>query len=132
MLHPNQFEVNEAWIAFKVNGDESFITVADEPYDMYVLMDAASTYVLGHIISRTADGTPQEKEVEDIFNKAWQTKKQWPKKFIITENSTADKTFRKQAEKNGLPTEYVPLSDLESIVSPLKESFVSDFFGSSG
>jgi len=45
MLTPDQLLVNEAWIAVRVN--EAFLFVKDEPYDIYVLMDAASAYVLG-------------------------------------------------------------------------------------
>lgn len=127
MLHPSQFHVNEVWIAFRVN--DEFLFVKKEPYDIYVLIDAASTYVLGHVVSRVVDETPQEKDVEDLFKKAWEAKSQWPKKLIVTENSIADRTFRTQAAKNGFSTEYVPLSDLGPIVSPIKESFVSDFIG---
>ena len=48
MLAPDQFRVNEAWIAIRVN--ETFLFVKDEPYDIYVLIDAASAYVLGHVL----------------------------------------------------------------------------------
>lgn len=129
MLSPSQFHVNEVWIFFRVN--DQLLYVKKEPYDMYVLMDAASTYVFGHVISLVVDETPQQKDVEDLFKKAWEAKSQWPEKLIVTEDSIAGKTFIKQAEKNGLSTEIVPLSDLETIVSPIKESFVSDFIGKS-
>ena len=56
MLTPNQFRVNEVWIAVRVN--EAFLFVKDEPYDIYVLMDAASAYVLGHVLSKVTDETP--------------------------------------------------------------------------
>ena len=36
MLTPDQFRVNEAWIAVRVN--EAFLFVKDEPSDIYVLM----------------------------------------------------------------------------------------------
>jgi len=49
MFSPDDFRVNEAWIAFRAN--EEFLFVKDEPYDFYVLMDAASTYVFGHAVS---------------------------------------------------------------------------------
>jgi len=128
MLTPDQFRVNEAWIAVKVN--ETFLFVKDEPYDIYVLMDAASCYVLGHVLSRVTDEAPHEKDVEDLFKKAWETKKQWAKKLILTGNSIADDVFRKHAEQNNLSIRIVPLSDLEPIVGPLKELFESDFFKS--
>ena len=127
MLTPDQFRVNEVWIAVRVN--EAFLFVKDEPYDIYVLMDAASAYVLGHVLSRVVDEAPHEKDVEALFRKAWEAKNQWAEKLVVTENSIAENVFRTQAEKNGLSFEIVPLSDLEPIVGPLKESFASDFMG---
>lgn len=127
MLTPDQFRVNEVWIALRVN--EEFLFVKDEPYDIYVLMDAASAYVLGHVLSRVVDEAPHEKGVEALFRKAWEAKNQWAEQLIVTENSTAEDVFRTQAEKNGLSVKIVPLSELEPIVGPLKESFASDFMG---
>jgi len=127
MLYPDQFRVNEAWIAMRVN--EAFLFVKDEPYDIYVLMDAASCYVLGHALSRVTDEAPNETDIENLFQNAWAVKRQWAEKLMLTENSIAADVFRKQAEKNGLSVIIVPLSDLEPIVGPLKESFASDFIG---
>ena len=127
MLTPDQFSVNEAWIAVRIN--EEFIFVKNEPYDIYVLMDAASTYVLGHVVSKVVDEAPQEKDVEALFEKAWAAKNQWAEKLIVPENSIAENVFRRQAEQNGLFVETVPLSDLDTIVGPLKESFASGLMG---
>ena len=129
MLTPDQFCVNEVWIAVRIN--EAFLFVRDEPYDIYVLMDAGSAYVLGHVLSRVVDEAPHEKDVEALFRKAWEAKNQWAERLIITENCIAENVFRIQAEKNGLSVEIVPLSDLEPIVGPLKELFTSDFIGNS-
>ena len=127
MLTPSQFRVNEAWIAIRVN--EAFLCVKDEPYDIYVLIDAASAYVLGHVLSRVVDEAPNERDVKALFRKAWEAKNQWAEQLILTGNSKPDGVFRTQAERNGLSVKIVPLSELEPIVSPLKESFVSDFMG---
>jgi hypothetical protein len=127
MLTPSQFRVNEAWIAIRVN--EAFLFVKDEPYDIYVLMDAGSTYVLGHVLSRVVDEAPEEGDVEALFKQAWEAKKQWAEQLIVSENSKAEGVFKTQAEKIGLSVRIVPLSELEPIVSPLKESFASNFRG---
>lgn len=127
MLMPDQFSVNEAWIAVRIN--EEFVFVKDEPYDIYVLMDAASAYVLGHVLSKVVDEAPMEKDVEVLFRQAWSAKNQWAEKLIVPENSIAENVFRRQAEQNGLSVETVPLSDLEPIVGPLGELFASDFMG---
>lgn len=122
MLTPDQFRVNEVWIAFRVN--ESFTFVQDDPYDIYVLVDAASAYALGHVVVKVTDEKPKEKDVDTLFQGAWGAKKQWPTKLILPEDDLAENIFRKQAEKNGLSFETMPLSDLSPIVEPMKEWFV--------
>ena len=125
MLTSDQFRVNEAWIAIRIN--ELFLFVWDEPYDIYVLMDAASTYVFGHVLSKMVDEAPQEGDVESLFREAWGAKRQWPEKLIMPEHSLAENVFRTLAEKNGFTFSTVPLSDLSPIVDSLKESFASAF-----
>ena len=125
MLTPAEFRVNEVWIAVRIN--ETFLFVQDEPYDIYLLMDAASAYVFGHVLSKVVDEALQERDVEILFRKAWGAKSQWPEKLIVPEDFLAENVFRMQAEKNGLSFETVPLSELSPIVGPLKELFVSDF-----
>ena len=125
MINPNQFQVNEAWIAARVN--EEFLFVQDEPYDIYILMDAASCYVLGHVLSRVVDQAPKEVDVKELFQTAFRAKNQWADNLILTGNAPADDVFRKEAEKNGLSVKIINESDLEPIFGPLKESFASNF-----
>lgn len=125
MLTPDQFRVNEVWLAIRVN--ESFLFVKDEPYDIYVLMDAASAFVFGHVLSKVADEAPQERDVKALFAKAWEAKSQWPEKLIVPEEDPAENIFRIQAEKNGLAFVTVPLHKLYPIIGPLKELFALDF-----
>jgi hypothetical protein len=40
MLHPNQFQVNEAWIAFKLNDDP--LVTGEGAHNAFALMDALS------------------------------------------------------------------------------------------
>ena len=127
MFSPDDFRVNEAWIAFRAN--EEFLFVKDEPYDFYVLVDAASTYIFGHAVSRVIDEKPSREEVEALFKSAWAAKKEWAKRLIVTEDSPAEKVFIKEAKKQGLIVENIPLSELEPIVGELKESFRRDFMG---
>lgn len=45
MLYPKQFQVNEAWIVFKLN-DAPIQTEADGDFNVFALMDAANCYRL--------------------------------------------------------------------------------------
>lgn len=127
MRTPDQFKVNDAWIAVRIN--EEFLFVKEDPYDMFVLMDAASAYVLGFVISRVVDEAPTVKDVEDLFKEAWGTKRQWAKKLIVTDDSIASNVFIQEAEKNGMSFEIVPISELSPIIGPLKDSFARNFSG---
>ncbi|GAB6906477.1 hypothetical protein DESC_580053 [Desulfosarcina cetonica] len=125
MISPDQFRVNEVWIAVRVN--DEFLLVQNEPYDIYVLLDAASCYVFGHVLSRVVDELPQEVDVKELFQTAFQAKNQWAYFLILTGNSPTDDIFRKEAEKNGLSVKIMNESELKPILGPLKESFASSF-----
>jgi hypothetical protein len=45
MLHPNQSQVNEAWIAFKLN-DAPIRTESDRDVNCVALVDAASCFIV--------------------------------------------------------------------------------------
>jgi len=64
-LTPDQFEVNEAWIVARMH---TVMFVKNEPADIYVLVDAASTYVLGHLVYLAEAPSPQE--FTDLFKQA--------------------------------------------------------------
>jgi hypothetical protein len=125
MLSYDQFKINEVWIAFRIN--ETFMFVKDEPYDIYALIDAASTYIFGNVLTKVTDEIPEQEDVDTLFQDAWAAKKQWARKLIFPEHDPAEKVFRTQAEKNGLCFETVPLSELLPMVEFMKESFSSKF-----
>jgi len=125
MITPNKFRVNEAWIAVRIN--EEFILFQDEPYDIYVLVDADSCFVFGHVFSRVVDEAPQENDVRDLFQAAFRTKNQWPKILILSGNSPSDYVFKKFAERLGFLIQTFGPIELEPILGPLKEFFASSF-----
>lgn len=130
MLTPDQFDVNEAWIAIRVN--EGFIFVKDDPYDIFMLLDAASAYVLGFVLSSVVDESPDAKEVEKLFKEAWEVKHQWARKLIVADDSIANDVFISEAKKHGFEIEIVETSCLAPIVGPLKEVFCKGFMENSG
>ena len=130
MLTPDQFKVNEAWIAIRVN--EEFIFVKNDPHDIFVLVDAASAFVLGFVFSSVVDESPKEQDVENLFNEAWETKQEWPRKLIVADDSIANDVFIKQAQRNGFEFDTVPTSCLVPIVGELKETFSRNFMGNPG
>lgn len=124
-IQHNQFRVNEAWIACRLNTLDS---VAGAPVDIYVLMDAASGYVFGHLLA--LDEAPSAEEAKALFEKAYKAKRAWPTKLIAEKLDPALAIFRAQADAAGFPLEVVPTPNLEDIVRPLQESY--DDFTSRG
>ena len=60
----DQFEPGEAWLVFRVD-----CLVQDQPVDIYLLMDIASTYVFGNIIAQGE--VPDVKEIAKLMRDAY-------------------------------------------------------------
>ena len=82
MLHPNQFQVNEAWIAFKLN-DEPIHTEQDRDFDFIALMDAASCFILSSVPVPTKLAQPTQMESRRLLKQGHAHKKQWPKTLFV-------------------------------------------------
>ena len=59
MIEPSQFQVNEAWIAFKLY-DAPISTEEDGDFNVLALMDVASCYILGTEFVSTGSAEPSE------------------------------------------------------------------------
>ncbi|GAB6094798.1 hypothetical protein JCM14469_10500 [Desulfatiferula olefinivorans] len=124
MTKPSQLKKDEAWIAIRIN--DNFLIVNDDPYDVYVLLDAVSAHVYGHVLAKAADEVPQESDVVQLFDKALKAQGKPPKKLIIPENSKAGSVFKALAKKHKIPVEAIPLSQLSPIIAPLIKAFAED------
>lgn len=125
MLHPNQFQVNEVWIAVKAN--KKPIELTEGSFNTFTVMDAASTFVIGHAIVPSNEESPPKDTVVSIFRKAWEQKQAWPKKLIIPDSHTDKNTFKIVAEERGIAVENAPIQMLLPIIQPMQESFTESF-----
>ena len=82
MIHPNQFKVNEAWIAFKLN-DAPIITDRDGDFNMIALMDAASCFILSTLSVSAMAVQLTELESKELLKNGWIHKQELPKTLII-------------------------------------------------
>ena len=82
MLHPNQFEVNEAWIAFRLN-DEPIRTEQDGSFNCICLMDAASCFILGNCMVPAHEPEPSQLEARRLLKTGWAHKKKMPKTLFV-------------------------------------------------
>jgi hypothetical protein len=125
MLHPQQFEVNEAWIAFRING-APIRTELDGDFNCIALMDAASCFILGsEFISVTAD-EPSELEFRRLLKAGRSHKQQLPKTLLVAREAVADAITR-EATAQDIEVVRVPESELLIFVGEAREGFAERF-----
>lgn len=125
MIKLDQIKDNEVWLAVKISG--SFMFINDTPYYVFVLMDAVSANVFGHVIVEAFGGTPDTKDVETLFRKAFSTTHRWPEKLIISDKSAVSELFRTVAWKKGIETDTIPLNELSPLIAPFVEEFANRY-----
>ncbi|TDB04993.1 hypothetical protein [Halomonas marinisediminis] len=128
MLHPNQFQVNEAWIAFRLN-DRPLHTEEDGDFDIFAFMDAASCFLLSSKpISATADG-PSKLESRRLLKQARAHKKRWPKTLFVPKEQTVSFIVA-EAKRQGITVAHVTEDQLLPFIGEVREGFKESFIGS--
>jgi hypothetical protein len=129
MLHPNGFEVNEAWIVFKLN-DAPISTESDGDYNVIALMDAASCFILGTEFVSVTSAEPSEMEAKRLIKGGKSHKNQLPKTLYIPENQAAD-ILCAEAERNGIMVIRVPEEQLLVFIGEAREGLKEHIGGGS-
>ena len=121
MFAPSQFQVNEAWIAFKLN-DAPVETEEDGDFNVLALMDAASCMILGSEFVCTGSSEPSQLESKRLLKGGYSHKQKFPKKLFIPTNQTAD-LLSVEAERNRIIVARVPEDQLLIFIGEAKEGF---------
>ena len=121
MLHPSQFEVNEAWIAFRLN-DEPIHTEQDGDFDFIALMDAASCFILGFTAVPAAQLEPTQLESKRLLREGQAHKKRWPKTLFVPTEQRAQ-FLVVEAEGLGIEVARVAEERLSVFIDDVRESF---------
>jgi hypothetical protein len=125
MLHPNQFQVNEAWIAFKLN-DEPIHTEQDGDFDFFVLMDVASCFILSSVPLEVGNAELSELEARRLLKEGQAHKDELPKTLILpkAEPGTA---LAAEAERLGIDVVLVSEDQLLPLIGEAKQGFREHF-----
>ena len=129
MLHPNQFHVNEAWIAFTLN-DEPIHTDADGDFNYLAVMDAASCFILGSAPVPTSAAQLSQMEVKRLLKHGKSHKNQFPRTLFIPANQEAQE-LATEAQRQGITVVRVPEDQLLIFIGEARDSF-RERFGSAG
>ena len=129
MLHPNQFQINETWIAFKLN-DEPLPGGSDGDLNFIALMDAASCYILGSALIPASAAELSEMEAKRLLKKGKTYNQQFPKKLFIPSDQPAN-LLTVEAERQGITVVRVPEDQLLLFLAEAREGFREYFCGGS-
>ncbi len=129
MLHPSQFQVNEAWIVFTLN-DEPIHTESDGDFNYLALMDAASCFILGSEPVPTSAAEPSKMEAKRLLKQGKSHKNQLPKTLFIPAGQEA-RELASEAQRQGITVVRVPDDQLLAFIGEACEGF-RERFGAAG
>ena len=81
VLHPNQFQVNEAWIVFQLN-ETPIHTAQEGSFNCLCLMDAASCFLLGSELIPSAQEEPSQAQARHMLTAARARRRNFQKRCI--------------------------------------------------
>lgn len=129
MLHPNQFEVNEAWIAFRLNR-APVRTEEDGDFNCIALMDAASLFILGTELVPVSAAVPIQREYRRLLNNAQRHRAELPKSLFLPHEEIVDALAR-EATLQGIDVVRVSENELLIFTREARQEFVKQFEGNS-
>ena len=121
MLHPDNFEVNEAWIAFRLN-ERPIYTHADGDFNVIALMDAASCFILGMEFVSVASSELPKLAARRLISVGKSQKQQLPKTLYIPEREVAD-ILCAEARRIGIAVKRIPEEQLLEIIGEARQGF---------
>ncbi len=127
MLQPDQFHVNEAWIAFKLN-DAPISTELDGDFNLLALMDVASCFMLGTTTLSAGSAQLSQLEAKLLLKKGQSHKKQLPKKLFIPDVLLADQLVV-EAARLKVDVQRIDESELQACIGETREIFRERFGG---
>ena len=125
MLHPNQFEVNEAWIAFRLN-NAPIQTERDGDFNCIALMDAASCFILSSKFIPATAAEPTRAQFRRLLKDAKRHKQQLPRTLFVPREDVADR-MTLEATQQSIEVVRVPESELLIFIGEAREAFAERF-----
>lgn len=121
MYEPSQFQVNDTWIAFKLN-NAPVSTDADGDFNVLALMDAASCFIMGMEFYHAGSLEPSQLESKRLLKAGKSHKQQYPKTIFIPTNQVAS-ILSKEAELQGITVVRVHEEQLVVFIGEARQGF---------
>jgi len=120
-LHPNQFQVNEAWIAFQLN-ETPIRTEQDGSFNCICLMDAASCFLLGAELIPTSAVEPSQTQARQLLTTARAKKGEFPQTLFMPTGRFPG-IMKAAAERLGMAVITAPEDQLLVFIGDAREGY---------
>ena len=128
MLQPKQFEINEAWIAFRLN-DAPIRVGRDADFNCIAPMDAASCFMLGTDLVPVGSSGLSKQQSKRLLKTAQSHKDQLPRTLFVPKEDSADLLIAEAAQQN-IGVVLVSESELLVFISEARQEFAERFWDS--
>lgn len=128
MLHPNQFVVDEAWIAFRLNS-APIRTKMDGDFNCIALMDAASCFILSSDLFPLSVADADQLPVRRLLTQAKRHKQQLPKTLFVPKGDIAE-VMVEEALRQKIHVVSVLESEVLTFIGEARQEFAERFGGS--
>ena len=125
MLEPKQFEVNEAWIAFRLNS-EPIRTERDGDFNCIALMDAASCFLLASDLFPLRMPEADQLPIRRLLMQAKRHKQQLPKTLFVPKGDAAE-ILIDEALRQKIHVVSVPESEVLIFIDEARQGFAERF-----
>lgn len=125
MLHPNQFQPDEAWIVFRLN-DEPMRTEEDGSFNVVALMDAASCFIFGAEFVAVEKTEPPPTAVRRLMQAAKKKSRKFPPTLLLPRRQF-EKAFVAEAERLGIAVVRVEEIELAAFIGEARAGYRERF-----
>lgn len=125
MYQPSQFQVNQTWVVFQINAVPIY-TEQDGDFNVIVLMDAASCFILSMKMVPVDIAEPSAAEWKELFKQAYSHKQKWPQSMLLPNDQPAE-LFAKETARHGITLIRVPEEQLQDLIGETREIFNEQF-----
>ncbi len=125
MLHPNQFQINEAWIAFKLN-ERPIQTEQDGDFYIFALMDAASCFILSFLPLSVESAELSQLDSRRLLKQGQAHEERWPKTLFVPSEQPAT-LLAAEAEGLGISVVRIAEDELLPFIGEARQGF-SEWF----
>lgn len=125
MLHPDQSQVNEAWLVFRLN-EAPIQTERDGDFHCVALMDAASCFILANVFAPIEASEPSVTAVRKLLQDAEAHKLQLPTTLFVPHGQFTS-ILPAEAERQGISVVRVTEEQLLVFIGEARQSFKEHF-----